>query len=360
MDTIFGYDERMEFTKTLHIYLRNNNQGIFQTETVRDMTTNEQAVSLELYHLNRQMGILICELIVIRALLIEQTVNDLKYIANNINRITFSLVRQRKLLQLIRKCYEVTKPDEKEEKAIALFVKDIRTRLDYLRKNSIPSNIELTPLKEYIDILGGEFEFTQELRREFMNRREEMFDEDGNNVYEPMREYANRVVMVVTEKGMIELYRKRLDEYLAIEKAREEKKKQEIRKEKIDFEHNEAVQGMNLFTKALYSCLRSHKENEKIGVYDRSYLKKGGTGLRRCNEYIVLNCRLNKKGELEYRYVDKLGHCVKPFIQATHHSDYEEAEQIAKDHEKRYPNMVFTVFDLSDEFGNMSGVERVV
>lgn len=357
MSVSYTLDKRNELSKVLHSYVSNNNRKVFSECQARTMTMQEQVVQLELNHLHKQVGVLICELIVIRVLLLEQGSEDLKYVSNNINRITFSLVGQRRLLNLTKECYRRFAPDPKESESIDLFIQDIRARMEHLRGVSIPSNIELTPLKEYMDIIGGEDKFNQELRNMFYSKREEMFDEKGN-VFEPLREYVNHVIKVVTDNNMIEPYQKRLNEYLVIEKEREKKKKQEFLEEKIAYEHNESIQGMNLFSKALYSCIRNHKENRKIGVFDRG--KADNSGLKRAQGYIVLNCRLNRKGELEYRYVSSSGGCIKPFTSARHFETMEDAKQTAKEYEMKHPNMAFSVFDLSDEFGNTSGVELVI
>ena len=90
MSVSYVIDKRSGMSKVLHTYLDNNNQNAFSKNYARNLTTQEQAVVLELNHLHKKMGILICELIMIRALLIEQASEDLKYISNNINRINIS------------------------------------------------------------------------------------------------------------------------------------------------------------------------------------------------------------------------------------------------------------------------------
>lgn len=358
MEAAYGYERKKKMDIILREYLDRNKIVFTKDLTERARTQKENEILLETKHLWKQLGVLIIEMIMIRDALRRHGTRELRYITNNINRIIFSVVKQRRLVDAVALRFRYFEPKDQETEAILELIKYTRERIERLKTKIIPENIELTFLKEYADIIGGMDAFNAEIRTVFYAKKDELFDEKGNG-RAPLYDYLDQIYSVVQEHEQIEHYKERLNNYLEIEQKRQNAIKEEKLKEKNEYEHNESSQGLMLFCQMFYKCLRGHQgENERIGI-------KRGTIVNMLirherKGFVILSCKLHPSSGFVYRYYGSNGYAVISLSQAKIFDTLEEANRTAEDLQNRYPASAYTVVDISDEFGNTSCVERVV
>lgn len=324
---------------------------------MRNLTIDEVSFYLETKDLYKQMGIMITELIVARRLLDKHGDRTLRYISNNLYRIAASLSSQRKLLSAVQISYKSVAPRVEEMNAIRKTMTDIYTRLEYLNKTIVPENVMLTPIQEYLNIIGGTDAFRKELYDIFRSVKD-LVDTQKNEP-EEFAKYAEHIFKEVQKNGLEDEYRERLSEYVRIEDARRMKVEAEKLHEKTEREHNDAEQGLVIFEREFYKCLRELKSNDRIGISEKTIASIVQRKNGRAGHYILC-CKIHPSTGLVFQYVSSSGYLTKSLGSATRYVDTEKMQTMLEKMREKYPNMAFDTVDLEDPYGNTSIIERVV
>lgn len=328
----------VKFDTRLYGYLDRSNAK--RDRPIRNMTSEELERSDILRKRIKDMAILITEMITIRNLL--RTINEPKlfYIQNNINRIMFSVVHQRDFAKSLRRAFMTVQPMPYEEPLIKDFISRVATRIDFLRGTIIPENLLLTPIQEYLEIIG-EKDFTADINAKFGNRTA-MFDANtGKN--DEIEHYAADILLTVHEHGLDDKYRERLNRYIEMENRREENKKQERKAEKDRRDMELMKDGMDAFQRMFNKGIRTLKgcETIKMGFWtiEKKISEYGRDG------YVLL-CVYVHNNKCVYRYGGEKNDLVPTFYQARIFKDGFEATDAMAEMEKKYPDRLFDVIRI--------------
>ena len=125
-------------------------------KTIRKLTADELEAIHELGKQYKEFNRVIMELLVIINVLTRLRQTELYYIVANARRIIQSLARQRNKGYVIKKALAIVKPKDDVMPEIRRFIAVSRRRMDYIRQTIIPENLDLTPIKEYVKLIGAE------------------------------------------------------------------------------------------------------------------------------------------------------------------------------------------------------------
>ena len=137
-----------------------------EEKTVRKMSPEEFKTVLELREVKKAVNLCMTEMVFTKAVIYKLKINDLMWVMNNFCRIISSLGKQKEFLNAVSAAYSYRKPDADEKKAVEKVIADILKRIEYLNKVPIPENIRLTPIQDYMDLLGADT-FIREVKTVF-------------------------------------------------------------------------------------------------------------------------------------------------------------------------------------------------
>lgn len=300
----------------------------------RKMTENEIRFSNTMRILKNEMNIAMAEVIALKEIL-KIIDPSMCVIVKSLYSVSNSLAKQRDFLIAAMIQFKKRKPDEKERYALNKLVRDINSRLIYIRKTVIKENIDLTPIKEYLEIVKSD-SFVEDFHGYFSNFKSSF--EDG-----AIDEYAHHIVNTVKDAGRMEDYLPRLQQY----KDSEEKRKQiilaekaEEKRQKILYDHDTAEEFLFVFSNRVRYCIDHGVEDKRIGFCavraSRKITESRGKA-------IVLKTKL-LNGKPSYRYVGKNG--VVTSFSSARVFDIHEAEQMVKTLLKADPSSAAIVLDV--------------
>lgn len=306
-----------EFTlqsASLHKYLNRARRG-----EKRSMTSTEKETARKLWLLQKEMNLCIAEILIVIEV-IKRCQEDSFYVTSNLYRTVNSLLRQKDLVFATMKSFEASKPLPYEAKAINSLFTSIRTRLLHLRTVAIPGNVELTPIKEYLDITG------RTMREELKDRFPDVKDMFGDGVVEA---YADDILRVVEMAGRSDAYKERLEKAKEADRKRRELRemeKAEAEQKKTDELREAAESFLFGFSNRLTYCLGQFIEDRRIGVIHGTL---GSALTRKRGKYIVLETWYSDKTRKAY-YRYHRGDSVTAAFSGASTYTREEAEKVVK------------------------------
>ena len=306
-----------------------------EDRTVRKMNPEECTIVFEYREIEKAINLCATEMIFTKTFIYRMNINDLMYVANNFGRIISSLLKQKSLIKAIRAAFTYCKPDEDERKAIERVLKEIRERIDFLNKIPVPENIRLTPIQDYMDLLGADT-FIREIKTVFPTSKD-LYQAQKNG---DIDEYVSGMMDTLKQAGKEEAYKERLAVYVNMIQKRKEKAEAEKEAERLAVSVSESKNGIDLFRELFFKGIRNIQTVEKIGLSKSAiahHLIHGHRG-----KFCILCCGLGRNGQLIYRYMKKSGEASKSFQGCALYNDLPEAEEALKGFQKIYPDRAFT------------------
>ena len=325
-----GWERHNYMNTVLHKYLDRAEKN---RPIERGLSSGDADIVIDLRLVRTKMRALMAECIAMKTIL-ERVSPDLKQIAGNMEVMCWSLNKQKELLGATILALKSTEPDQKERESIAYLVVSVKNRINWVRK-IINENITLTPVKEYLEIVGSSSLF-QDLHSYFPDYK--MFQNA-----ESIAEYAEHILSVVQVNGKDNEYAARLDTYLAARNHREDRVKKEKTQQKekaINDEHDVAERFLFAFSNRLHYCINSETEDPKIGYFLRS---AQGKIIKLHGMAIVLRVAFIK-GQPRYTYLSGDGQWTSHFASAKI-MDKEEAEKSANAWYERHRKCATLVFE---------------
>lgn len=322
------------------IYDYLNRGKVSRGKIMRNLSCEEMEWIDLLRKRGRELNALIVELITIRQLLRKMNEPKLFYISENLNRIMFSLKKQRDFAVALKNTIFSVEPYPQEIPLIKDFMTRVETRINYLRNSIIPENLELTPIKEYLEIMGVK-DFTEDIYRRFGSRMN-MYDANTERNDE-LEQYMMDILLTVHNRGLDDKYKERLSKYIEQEDKRLTQKKLEKKQEKLDKDISLAKDGMDAFQRMFHKGIRSLKGCSTIKMGWQSVEKKLDEYGR--DAYVILCCYVFN-GKCVYRYVGEDHDLTNTFFKAKAFKEGFEATDIMAELEKKYPEKVFDVVKL--------------
>lgn len=304
-------------------------------KTIREMTPAEFETVLQIREVKKAVNLCMTEMIFTKTVIQRLKINDLMWVVNNFGRIIMSLGKQKELIKAVSAAYFYRKPDEDELKAVEKFLEDIRKRVDYLNRIPVPENIRLTPIQDYMDLLGADT-FTREVKAVFPTSKD-LYQAQKNGEVD---KYISDMMDTLEQAGKAEAYKDRLKIYVDLAQKRKEKIKSEKEAEWTVLAISEAKNGIDLFRELFFKGIRNIQTVDKIGLTKTAishHLINGHRG-----KFCILCCGLSKNGKLIYRYMKQSGEASKSFQNCTLYDDLPEAAEALKGFQTVYPDRAFT------------------
>ena len=316
----------------LHGYLK---KGESKNRPVRAMTIEDWLILDQLRQVKKKANLCITEMLLVARIVYRLKENDLYWVSNNFQRMVTSMRKQRDLISATCAHFLGVKPNDEEQTAIAKLVPDIEKRIQYIHAVPIPENIVLTPLKEYIELIGAE-SFTDELKKEFPTGMD-MYDTQKNGKAD---EYIARIFEKLEANGKENDYKERLEKYVKMAKEKKEKEVAEKKAEKIAKATNESLNGIDLFQQLFFKGVRTLDGNAKIGMGGQSIRNAISRGHR--GDFVVLVCGFGND-KLYYRYLRNNGTLGQFFGSAGMYKTKAEAEEKMRLAIPEHPGKSFAV-----------------
>lgn len=262
---------------------------------LRQLDSDETDLCLDIRKVRKSANLCMTELLFVKETIKRTGISDLYYVVMNFERIIHSVYRQRNFMNALFAAVSTTKPSEEEKKAIKHSISDFYKRISYINEIPIPENIKLTPIQDYLDVVGAE-NFLEEIRA-IMPTGKDIFESRTNG---SMDSIISNMMTTLKNEGKDELYKARLSEYTKMVHARREKEKEERSKERTAKAKNEAENGIGLFKEMFCRGIRNLKTEKSIHLEERSIRAHLNAGHR--GKLCILCCGY-RNGKIMYRYV---------------------------------------------------------
>lgn len=234
--------------------------------------------------------------------LINRLPENFDIIRNNLSTARRSIEKQAGLLYSCKTAFSKAKPDGKETDALKRSITRFDRRQEWIKKTVIEAATDLTPIKEYIKIVG-EKRFDNELRDMINNRADT----------EEAELFAFAIIETVNKNGMGDEYKDRFIRYTKrwneIENIREEEKNAE-KKKKAERNRDDCETLTHKCTSVLTRKIETLSRYEPLGftTVGRERILKEGNGE---SHIVVLGMIID--GSFRFRYLGKDGR-AKPNI----------------------------------------------
>ncbi len=312
----------------------------------RPLSEEESLTLRNIKATTKDFNCLIVELNVIVLVLKYLDADGLRCLACNFRELSNSLIEQRDRLKALRLTFRVVQPGKAEVAKINLFLEQSQERTGRIRKGygAIPTNLEYSPIKEYLEIQQKEA-FLDDLYDRFGNIRV-IFEATKEKNAEKIKEYAEYIASVVRNAGRMDEYKPRLQEYnerCKNEEARERREKWEKARE----ERAKAKEGMESFRIKFYSAVTMLANDSSIRVSKKTVVQK-------INQYgygvtFVLCCYVYA-GRYMYRYLGDGDTIVERFTKARAFKDGAEASEAKRRMEGQNPDKAFCIAEIPKPF----------
>ena len=327
-------EERRSYDLDGYLNLRKRDEN----QANRKLSSDDFAVLMELKNASHEINSLITELIVIRRIL--ELIGDSKLysIICNLNRVIFSLTKQRDKEVVVKHTYSTVPPLPYEVGYVKKFIKDIRKRVAFIRNVIVPENLELTPIKEYLEVTGKNT-LLQDIREKIGDHKA-MFCATR----EQLDAYAGDILKAITEAGLMDSYKERLDAYHKRDEERTRMVKEEKQREATAEKHEMAEQCMEQYQYLFNRAMRTFRPCEEIGIKVGSVAAKLDVHGR--NSWMVVRCDICNRGP-RFRYYTSRKTWEKLFGSGAVYKNEKEAEEIAEKYRQQNPDKVYDVVKLS-------------
>lgn len=262
---------------------------------LRQLDSDETDLCLDIRKVRKSANLCMTELLFVKETIKRIDISDLYYVVMNFERIIHSVYRQRNFMNALFAAVSTTKPSEEEKKAIKHSISDFYKRISYINEIPIPENIRLTPIQDYMDIIGAK-SFLEEIRT-LMPTGKDVFEARANG---SMDNLISKMMTTLKNEGKDEIYKGRLFEYTQIIRERAKKEREERAKERSEEAKKEAENGIGLFKELFCRGIRNLKTEKSIHLEERSIRKHINAGHR--GKLCILCCGY-RNGKIMYRYV---------------------------------------------------------
>ena len=314
----------------LHEYLR---KAFLKDRKMRELSPEDFGKYMELREIRKAANLCMTEMIFTKFVIRRMKIKELEWVTNNFERMTKSMYKQRDLVSAVISAFSCYIPDDNELKAIDNFIQRIKTRIEFVNTVPIPENIRLTPIQDYMDLIGGDC-FINEVKTEFPMSRD-LYESQKNG---KMDAYLSTIMETLEKAGKAEAYKERLDEYIRVASKRKEAQEAEKEAEKTAFNLNEAKNGILLFREQFFKGIRTLDGSAKIGLSASAInhqLKHGNRG-----KFCILCCYFSR-GDIRYRYMRGNGTFSPSFQNVGLYETLEDACQVISDYVQLYPDRAF-------------------
>ena len=327
-------EERRSYDLDGYLNLRKRDEN----QANRKLSSDDFAVLMELKNTQHEFNSLVTELIVIRRIL--ELIGDSKLypIICNLNRVIFSLMKQRDKGVVVKYTYSTVPPLPYEVGYVKKFITDARKRTTFIRNAIVPENLELTPIKEYLEVTGKNTLF-QDIREKIGDHKA-MF----GATREQLDSYAGDILKIITEAGLMDSYKERLDAYNKRNEERARVIKEEKQREATAEKHEMAEQIMERYQYLFNRSMRTLGACEEIGIKTGSVAAKLDVHGR--NSWMVIRCDICNRGP-RFRYYTGRKTWEKSFCSSAVYKEEKEAEEIAEKYRQQNPDKVYDVVKLS-------------
>lgn len=299
------YDIGEKANETIQSYIRQSwrikNLAIQRYGKVKERRLVDDARDIheKLCKCNELINSTITRLVLLKKILVYYDCDWKEYgrIMHNIQGVIDSLKKTRNLGSTIASAVETSDPDKHQTDAINVFMRGVVRRVKYIKNQFVEANIELTPIKDYLDITGEE-SFFSALSSEFHSKDEMMDDEK-------IHAFADKITSVVAIAGKTGEYEPRLHKYNARIDKKIEAKRLASAKEKADRklkDKEEAGIALGRFIGSFHNAMSNISDNERFNL-------KKSVIYRRINEYgrdcYVVLATYVYSGKTYYRYLGK-------------------------------------------------------
>ena len=305
---------------------------------LRKLTPDEFGVVVELRKIKKAANLCITEMCFTKEVISRLRIDALMWVKNNFARMINSLIKQRDLIMAVSKAFSGLKPDEKELKAIQKFVADIKKRIAYINAVPIPENIRLTPIQDYMDLVGGD-NFINEVKTVFpMSKDLYESQKDGS-----IERYINEMMETLEKAGKAEAYKERLGAYVEIANEKKKAREREKTMEKQAYALNEAQNGILFFREQFFKGIRTLNGSANIGLSASAishHLKQGDR-----NKFCILCCKFSQN-RLQYRYMMANGTFSKSFLNCGLYDTFQDATSVIANYVNLYPDIAFEAVSI--------------
>ena len=308
--------------------------------TLREMTDVESAALGAIENQRKELNKLLMEIITISSLIKRFTIQVVgtNYLVCNMVNMGRSVKKQRDKLSLIRTFFLHVQPTANELMAIRVMIEETKKRIIHIRTHVIPGNLELTPVKEYMEIKGID-SFTDDMYAFFGNSKA-IYEASQNGEED---KYADMIYQTVAKAGKLGGAAERLEGFVDSEKARVYKQRLENSRFKIRQKHDAATNGMTIFTRNLYRCVRTLEASKPFGISGKAVIEKFAQ--ERVNQCIILCCYELHDGHFVYRYINQEGG-QEIFLKDAYIFSSDEAKEMAGQLGVKFPFKAYYICDL--------------
>lgn len=325
-------------------YLNLANKALSVNKAQRtDFSVDDLALTHDLMRKYYDMNILVTEILAINRVLKRLDDQKIYAMTNNLYRVMNSLARQRDKVFVCKCAVQSLRPEPYEVEYLQQIMRDTDKRIQFIRGTILPENLELTPIKEYLELTGAK-SLADDIYEKIGNRKElveivaRAGDPDGR-----VDRYVAQVLETVRKAGKETAYQERIagwyerSERIKAEKTAEEKAERDARNLK------DAEAYMRYFRSEFNRCIRTLDGNESVGISRISLEKMLNKNGR--NVWVVIRCYMYG-GNPVYRYYKGGGVWKKMMFGAKVFTDEEEATEVVRRYAEEYRGQVFDVMKM--------------
>lgn len=309
----------------------------------RPLSEEESLTLRNIEATTKDFNCLIVELKVIVLVLKYLDADGLRCLACNFRELINSLSNQQKRLKALRSTFRVVQPSKAEVASINLFLEQSQERTGRIRKEygAIPTNLEYSPIKEYLEIQQKKA-FLDDLYDQFGGNIREIFGATKEENVGKIKEYAEYIASVVRDAGRMDEYKSRLQEYNERRKNEKAQKKRE-KQRRAGEERAKAKEGMESFRIKFYRAVTMTANGSDIRVSKKAVTHK-------INQYgygvtFILCCYVYA-GDYMYRYLGDGDTIVERFTKAHAFKDEAEALEAKERMEVKNPDKAFCIVGI--------------
>lgn len=258
------------------------------------------------------------QLITIQLILSKISRKDFHYLICNTSRIVKSLLTQRNLFSMMRNAASSMVVDPSTKSAFSYMINRANSRCKYLRETVIPDNLSLTPIKEYIEIVGDD-SFLSAISK-FAKDTKGLLDFQNSGGLDM---FADDILETVNKAGKGDVFRERISAYNNKRVQQDSSVKTEEFERKSKEKEELAYAGMRKFHSLLNRAIHSRQSCVEIGFMPTNI---GRTISKLMNTYIILRCSVNNAGAYCFHYITRAENVTYNFAQARKFLTFNEAE----------------------------------
>lgn len=309
---------------------------------IRQMSPEELDVYGALDVAEKDFNVLTTELFCTLAILRTLENADMEYIIVNLRRIVNSLVKQRNKIFLVRKALSTYAPEPEEFTDIKYFRKACDERIRFLRVTVLPENLKLTPIAEYLQIIGKDS--MREVLLDRFKTGHALYAMNSGEDPESLNAFVSEILQTVSDAGRLNEYEIRLKEYIDIVDSRRQKKAEEDAARKLQENLKIAQDEMLNFQRLFHNAVFKWKSCEKIHMGKRtieSRINRYGRGI-----FFILCCYV-ARGRVVYRYIGSSLRLGIGFATAHVYKEEADAKDDLETLRKANPDKVFEIIEFS-------------